>query len=158
MKIGYIRVSTQEQNTIRQEELMTALGADQIYIDRMSGKNTNRPELQSMLEFVRQGDTVVVESNYDVDMLLGGDYPQYLKDRITHGIGHLSNDACAEAIGKFLHPGLRNLFLCHLSGNNNTPELAYDSARAALAAAGVEPGTISLRVLKRGIASPLLVL
>ncbi len=62
MKIGYIRVSTQEQNTIRQEELMTALGVDQIYIDRLSGKNTNRPELQSMLDFVRQGDTVVVES------------------------------------------------------------------------------------------------
>ena len=41
---------------------MTALGLDQIYIDRMSGKNTNRPELQSMMEFVRQGDTVVVES------------------------------------------------------------------------------------------------
>ena len=50
MKIGYIRVSTQEQNTIRQEELMTALGVDQIYIDRMSGKNTNRPELQNMME------------------------------------------------------------------------------------------------------------
>ena len=62
MKIGYIRVSTQEQNTIRQEELMSALGVDHIYIDRMSGKNTNRPELQSMMDFVRQGDTVVVES------------------------------------------------------------------------------------------------
>lgn len=62
MKIGYIRVSTQEQNTVRQEELMTALGVDQIYIDRMSGKNTKRPELQSMMDFVRQGDTVVVES------------------------------------------------------------------------------------------------
>lgn len=62
MKIGYIRVSTQEQNTVRQEELMTALCVDQIYIDRISGKNTNRPELQSMMEFVRQGDTVVVES------------------------------------------------------------------------------------------------
>ena len=62
MKIGYIRVSTQEQNTIRQEELMTALGVDQIYIDRMSGKNTNRPELQNMMDFVRHGDTVVVES------------------------------------------------------------------------------------------------
>lgn len=110
------------------------------------------------LDWASHATTVVVESNYDVDMLLGGDYPQYLKDRITHGIGHLSNDACAEAIGQFLHPGLRNIFLCHLSGNNNTPELAYDSARAALAAAGVEPGTISLRVLKRGIASPLLVL
>ena len=62
MKIGYIRVRTQEQNTIRQEDLMTALGLDQIYIDRMSGKNTNRPELRSMMDFVRQGDTVVVES------------------------------------------------------------------------------------------------
>ena len=59
MKIGYIRVSTQEQNTIRQEELITALGVDQIYSDRMSGKSTNRPELQSVMDFVRQGDTVV---------------------------------------------------------------------------------------------------
>ena len=101
---------------------------------------------------------MVVESNYDMDMLLGGDYPQELKDRISHGIGHLSNDACAEAIGAFLHPGLRNLFLCHLSGNNNTPALAYASARNALMAAGVDPGSINLRVLKRGIASPLLVL
>ena len=62
MKIGYIRVSTQEQNTIRQEELMTALSVEQVYIDRMSGKNTNRPELQNMMDFVRHGDTVVVES------------------------------------------------------------------------------------------------
>ena len=62
MKIGYIRVSTQEQNTIRQEVLMEALGVDEVYIDRMSGKNTNRPELQKMMEYVRQGDTVIVES------------------------------------------------------------------------------------------------
>ena len=110
------------------------------------------------LDWASRANTVVVESNYDLDMLLGGDYPQVLKDRITHGIGHLSNDACAQAITDFLHPGLRNIFLCHLSGNNNTPELAYESARAALAAAGVDPGSIALRVLKRGIASPLLVL
>ena len=62
MKIGYIRVSTQEQNTIRQEALMEALGVDEVYIDRMSGKNTNRPELQKMMEYVRRGDTVIVES------------------------------------------------------------------------------------------------
>lgn len=110
------------------------------------------------LQWASQATTVVVESNYDMDMLLGGDYPQVLKDRISHGIGHLSNDACAQAIGTFLHPGLKNLFLCHLSGNNNTPELAYESARAALLSAGVEPGTVNLRVLKRGIASPLLTL
>ena len=62
MKIGYIRVSTQEQNTIRQEVLMAELGVDEVYIDRMSGKNTNRPELQRMMEYVRRGDTVIVES------------------------------------------------------------------------------------------------
>ena len=62
MKIGYIRVSTQEQNTIRQEVLMKSLGVDEIYIDRMSGKNVNRPELQKMMEYVRKGDTVIVES------------------------------------------------------------------------------------------------
>ncbi len=62
MKIGYIRVSTQEQNTIRQEVLMESLGVDEVYIDRMSGKDTNRPELQRMMEYVRKGDTVIVES------------------------------------------------------------------------------------------------
>ena len=62
MRIGYIRVSTQEQNTIRQEVMMDTLGVDQVYIDRMSGKNTDRPELKKMMQFVRQGDTVIVES------------------------------------------------------------------------------------------------
>lgn len=62
MKIGYIRVSTQEQNTIRQEALMESLGVDEVYIERMSGKNTNRPELQKMMEYVRKGDIVIVES------------------------------------------------------------------------------------------------
>ena len=62
MKIGYVRVSTKEQNTIRQEELMKALGADKVYIDRMSGKDMERPELQRMMAYVREGDLVVTES------------------------------------------------------------------------------------------------
>ncbi|HOV24761.1 MAG TPA: recombinase family protein [Pseudobacteroides sp.] len=62
MKIGYVRVSTAEQNTARQEVLMQEMGVDEIFIDKISGKNTNRPELQKMLEFVRKGDTVIVES------------------------------------------------------------------------------------------------
>ena len=62
MKIGYIRVSTKEQNTIRQEALMESLGVDEVYIDRMSGKDTHRPELQKMMAYVRRGDTVIVES------------------------------------------------------------------------------------------------
>lgn len=48
MKIGYIRVSSREQNTIRQEYMMEALGVDEVYIDRMSGKNTDRPELKDV--------------------------------------------------------------------------------------------------------------
>ena len=62
IKIGYIRVSTAEQNTARQEVLMTELGVDMVFIDRASGKNAQRPELARMLEFVRKGDTVVVEA------------------------------------------------------------------------------------------------
>ena len=62
MKIGYIRISSADQNTARQEVLMQELGVEQVYIDRMSGRNTERPELQRMLNYVREGDTVIVES------------------------------------------------------------------------------------------------
>ena len=62
MRVGYIRVSTEDQNTIRQEVLMQDLGVEQIYIDKASGKNIDRPELQKMMAYVRQGDTVIVES------------------------------------------------------------------------------------------------
>lgn len=62
MQVGYIRISTVGQNTARQEVLMRELGVETVFIDRMSGKNTDRPELKEMMAFVRQGDTVVVES------------------------------------------------------------------------------------------------
>ena len=62
MKIGYVRVSTKEQNTARQEELMKLLEVDRVYIDKMSGKDMERPFLQEMMNFVREGDSVVVES------------------------------------------------------------------------------------------------
>ena len=62
MIIGYIRISTTDQNTARQEVLMKELGAEQVFINRMSGKNTDRPELKRMMSFVREGDTVIVES------------------------------------------------------------------------------------------------
>ena len=62
MKIGYVRASTTDQNTARQEVLMESLGVDQVYIDCVSGKNTDRPELKRMMTFVREGDTVIVES------------------------------------------------------------------------------------------------
>lgn len=51
-----------DQNIARQEVLMQDLEVEQIFIDRTSGKNTNRPELKRLMEFVRDGDTVIVES------------------------------------------------------------------------------------------------
>lgn len=62
MKIGYIRVSTEDQNTARQEVLLHDLGVDELFIDKASGKNADRPELVRMMEYVRRGDTVIVES------------------------------------------------------------------------------------------------
>jgi phosphoribosyl 1,2-cyclic phosphodiesterase len=107
------------------------------------------------VEFARQADTVVVESNYDMDMLMGGPYTHELKMRIVQGCGHLSNDECASAIRRFWHPGLRNIFLCHLSENNNTHDLAYRCSLEALESIGVGKGTISLRCLPRQYPSRL---
>ena len=62
MKVGYIRVSTLEQNEARQEVLMEQLGVDKVYLDKMSGKSKDRPQLQAMMQYIREGDVVIVES------------------------------------------------------------------------------------------------
>jgi len=61
--IAYIRVSTTDQNTSRQEEMFKGLKIDKYYIEKVSGKNIkDRPELQKMMDYVREGDIVIVES------------------------------------------------------------------------------------------------
>nr|DAF24618.1 MAG TPA: gamma delta Resolvase, site specific recombination [Caudoviricetes sp.] len=62
MKVGYVRVSTVEQNPARQEELMKSFGVDKVYSEKLSGKDTNRPQFKEMLSFLREGDTLYVES------------------------------------------------------------------------------------------------
>jgi len=62
MKVFYIRCSTLEQNEARQVAMAKVHGADKIFMDKASGKNANRTELQKMLAFVRDGDTVICES------------------------------------------------------------------------------------------------
>jgi len=91
------------------------------------------------LSFAANADTVVIESNYDVDMLMGGPYTYDLKMRICKGNGHLSNDLCAQAIRTFHHESLKHIYLCHLSENNNTPQLAYASSCEALQSLGYRP-------------------
>ena len=110
------------------------------------------------LSFARQADTVVIESNYDPEMLRTGPYPKDLQDRIRGGHGHLSNPECAEALRAFLHPGLRNVFLCHLSEHNNTPELAYQESAAVLQELCGEERPPRLCPLPRMTPSPMFIL
>ena len=62
MKVGYVRVSTLEQNPARQEEIMRSFGVEKVFSEKVSGKDTNRPIFKEMLSFLREGDTLYVES------------------------------------------------------------------------------------------------
>ena len=75
-------------------------------------------------EQIRRADNIVIESNYDVEMLEKGPYSYLLKQRIAGPFGHLSNRESARFIAEIYHPGIKNIMLCHLSENNNTPECA----------------------------------
>ena len=61
-KIGYIRVSTEHQETARQQEIMDSYQVDRIFSEKISGANKDRPQLRAMLDYVREGDTLYVES------------------------------------------------------------------------------------------------
>lgn len=62
MKIGYARCSTADQNPARQEVMLKEEGCEKVYLDMLSGKDTNRQQLQEMLNYAREGDQVIVES------------------------------------------------------------------------------------------------
>lgn len=81
-------------------------------------------------------DLVVVESNHDEQMLAHGPYPWSLKQRISGGLGHLSNGAAAALVSACAHRGLRGVLLTHLSETNNVPALALEKTRDALRRAG----------------------
>lgn len=80
---------------------------------------------KDFLKLAKGSNVVMIESNHDVDMLMSGSYPAYLKRRIISNKGHLSNIACAMAVNELAQNGTRNFVLSHLSENNNLPELAY---------------------------------
>lgn len=69
-------------------------------------------------------DLVLIESNYDEQMLKTGPYPYFLKNRISSDHGHLSNIDCAKQVRKLIHNGTTRIILGHLSQENNTPAIA----------------------------------
>ena len=72
---------------------------------------------------------VLIESNYDLDMLKNGPYDYMLKKRVGGPDGHLSNTDCAEMIRHLLENGTHQFILGHLSENNNLPELAFNTVK-----------------------------
>ena len=85
-------------------------------------------------------DAAVLEANHDAEMLKKGPYPYHLKKRILSDRGHLSNRLCGLLAGRLFEHGAKNIILAHLSKENNTPELAYNTVAEQMAKSGAVPG------------------
>lgn len=90
--------------------------------------------------YISGANYLMIEANYDVNMLRFGKYPEYLKARIMGCNGHLDNRRTAEFLCSVINPGLSHIFLCHLSKDNNTPQIALKTVRDALEAKGLKVG------------------
>ncbi len=96
-------------------------------------------------------ECVVFESNHDEKMLKNGPYPYILKKRILSDKGHLSNKVCASFLPELVKNGTKKIILAHLSGENNTPRIAYGESALALANAGFTPEDVRLTVAMKSI-------
>jgi phosphoribosyl 1,2-cyclic phosphodiesterase len=102
-------------------------------------------------------DLVALESNYDLHKLRTGPYPYYLRARIESPRGHLSNDECSAKLLELIQMGCKKFALCHLSQENNTPELALQTVFNTLAAAQVVPDADCIvQAQRRSEVSPVL--
>ncbi len=102
-------------------------------------------------------DLVSLEANYDVHMLETGPYPYYLKTRISSSRGHLCNDESAEITSRLIQSGCKRIALCHVSRENNTPELVYTAVKSALLRSGIVPAQdCVVQVALRHEVSPIL--
>jgi phosphoribosyl 1,2-cyclic phosphodiesterase len=85
-----------------------------------------------LCQHVAESNYLLLEANYDEEMLQTGRYPYLLKKRVGGDKGHLSNRAAAEILVKHATERLSRVFLCHLSKENNTPELAFETVSQAI--------------------------
>lgn len=114
---------------------------------------------ESLLTAVYGSRAVLIEANYDLSMLMAGRYPYALKKRISGDHGHLSNEACAEAIHRLIERGTEHVQLGHLSRDNNYPELAMLTVQQILSESGIRPDQdMTLQVARRfAVSQPLLI-
>ncbi|MDR1814104.1 MAG: MBL fold metallo-hydrolase [Tannerella sp.] len=109
--------------------------------------------------YVREANHLVFEANYDREMLMNGSYPDFLKERVASDMGHLSNQDAAEFLASIFTSKLKNIWLCHLSRDNNHPELAVKTVEYRLMMENVKTGRdVALTALKRMNPSDMYVL
>ncbi len=104
---------------------------------------------KSTIEKLKGADLFILESNHDLEMLMTGSYPYFLKNRIKGKEGHLSNDAAAEVLPQLLGDNFPTVLLAHLSEENNNPKVAYITVNNVLKETGYKVG----RDLRLGCAS-----
>ncbi len=90
--------------------------------------------------YMSRATYLMIEANYDAHMLRMGRYPEYLKARIAGKSGHLDNIQTAAFLNEIINPGLNHIFLCHLSQDNNTPQIALKTVRDTLERRGLKVG------------------
>lgn len=95
---------------------------------------------QKIIDRVRGADAIVWESNHDIEMLRIGSYPWNVKRRILGDQGHLSNQDAGEALAQLLQGNGEQVFLAHLSKDNNVAELAHLTVKNILGDAGFRVG------------------
>ena len=109
--------------------------------------------------FLRQSDVLVIESNYDENMLLNGHYPDQLKQRVHGSMGHMCNAHTSEFLAGFYHPGISHILLCHLSADNNTPEVALQTLHQTFGSRGIQIHSNTIvQALPRGNRSEVYIL
>jgi phosphoribosyl 1,2-cyclic phosphodiesterase len=109
--------------------------------------------------YMREANLLVIESNYDEEMLVNGGYPYYLKKRIQSDHGHLGNLQTAEFLSNTLHDNLTHICLAHLSKNNNTPEKALQTLNMTFSEKGINPdGQHRITVLNRNAPTEMITL
>jgi len=114
---------------------------------------------EKVAEYIRIANHLIVETNYDREMLVQGKYPPFLKARISNGNGHLCNSETAEFLAANFDLHLKNIWLCHLSKDNNHPELAYKTVEVAMQQYGIRIGKdVNLVALKRTTPSEMFIL
>ncbi len=90
--------------------------------------------------YMGRANHLMIECNYDLEMLEKGRYSQMLKDRVKGDKGHLDNAVASQFVAQHYHKDLHHVFLCHLSKDNNTEEIALSTMRNALEGLGLSVG------------------